>query len=98
MAFHFYETVNLTQNAPRIEDEGFKAESGPPNNPINRTQAIRPSQVIGALCGPFGIRGCVAGPAVRRSGALVKVLPAGLIPDGGHLAPEVRQNPHLKAG
>ena len=31
MAFHFNETVNLTQNAPRIEDEGPKAESGPPN-------------------------------------------------------------------
>jgi len=49
MAFHFNETVNLTQNAPRIEDERSKAESGQPNNPINRTQAIRPSQVIGAL-------------------------------------------------
>ena len=48
-AFHFNETINLTQNAPRIEDEGSEAESGQPNNPINRTQAIRPSQVIGAL-------------------------------------------------
>jgi len=45
MAFHFNETVKLTQSAPRIEDEGLKAESGPPNNPINRTQAIRPSQL-----------------------------------------------------
>lgn len=28
VAFHFNETVNLTQDAPRIEDEGSKAESG----------------------------------------------------------------------
>jgi hypothetical protein len=49
MAFHFNETVNLTQNAPRIENQGPKAGSGQPKIPINRTQAIRPSQVIGAL-------------------------------------------------
>jgi len=36
--------------------KGGKAESGQPNNPIKRTQAIRPSQVIGAVDGPFGQR------------------------------------------
>ena len=44
-------TPTLTSTGSRTRLQSSKAESGQPNNPINRTQAIRPSQVIGALAG-----------------------------------------------